>query len=399
MAPGVDVTLERYSDSAGAYIVLDSENPGVYKQLYRAAKAKLRLRIKATTKSPVSQSSDESSTPPSNDQTTPKEQTTPPTSNYLDTVLSSPLAPAAPAAAADAAPTTIAADDTPKMANSDTLFGQTVIDVPSPQSQPQNQPRYRVFTLGQDNLSHPTIVSSHEAGGGAFCIDCNNCGQSIPNEHYHCGICDNGDYDLCTDCVNRGALCRGEGHWLIKRFVENGVLTNSTTETIAPRKEEAKKQATQDAAPAPAPQEERKDVHEETRAGERTCNNCFQGMSIYFSPYPSRGYILITSPEFDESKLVTCEDCPDYDLCITCLIKDEHGHHPGHSFALIQDREFALKNLVMAHCRPGRHHRHAAICDGCDKVCYPLFESNYRVLQADLILDCHWCSTQVLELP
>lgn len=81
--------------------------------------------------------------------------------------------------------------------------------------------------------------------------------------------------------------------------------------------------------------------------------------------------ILITHLEFEESKLVTCEYCPDYDLCITCLIKDEHGHNPEHSFALIQDRDFALKNLVMVHCRPGRHHRHAAICDGCDKVCQP----------------------------
>ncbi|KAL8775019.1 MAG: hypothetical protein Q9209_000498 [Squamulea sp. 1 TL-2023] len=42
------ITFERYSDSAGSYIALDSNNPAVYKQLYRAAKAKLKLRIKAT---------------------------------------------------------------------------------------------------------------------------------------------------------------------------------------------------------------------------------------------------------------------------------------------------------------------------------------------------------------
>ncbi|EER42815.1 ZZ type zinc finger domain-containing protein [Histoplasma capsulatum H143] len=43
-----NITLERYSDSAGSYVVLDSENISVYKQLYRAAKAKLKLQIKVT---------------------------------------------------------------------------------------------------------------------------------------------------------------------------------------------------------------------------------------------------------------------------------------------------------------------------------------------------------------
>lgn len=42
------VVFERYSDSAGSYVTLDPKNPAVYKQLYRAAKAKLKLRFKAT---------------------------------------------------------------------------------------------------------------------------------------------------------------------------------------------------------------------------------------------------------------------------------------------------------------------------------------------------------------
>ncbi|KAH0551034.1 hypothetical protein GP486_007610 [Trichoglossum hirsutum] len=46
--PTQAVVFERYSDSAAAYIVLDENNPSVYKQLYRAAKAKLKLRIRAT---------------------------------------------------------------------------------------------------------------------------------------------------------------------------------------------------------------------------------------------------------------------------------------------------------------------------------------------------------------
>lgn len=42
------VVFERYSDSAASWVKLDAANIAVYKQLYRAAKAKLKLRIKAT---------------------------------------------------------------------------------------------------------------------------------------------------------------------------------------------------------------------------------------------------------------------------------------------------------------------------------------------------------------
>jgi len=47
-----EVVFERWSDSAASYIVLDSNKPAVYKQLYRAAKAKLKLRIKVTHPTP-----------------------------------------------------------------------------------------------------------------------------------------------------------------------------------------------------------------------------------------------------------------------------------------------------------------------------------------------------------
>jgi next-to-BRCA1 protein 1 len=40
--------FERYSDSSTSYVTLDSDKPQVYKTLFRAAKAKLKLRLKAT---------------------------------------------------------------------------------------------------------------------------------------------------------------------------------------------------------------------------------------------------------------------------------------------------------------------------------------------------------------
>lgn len=43
-----ELILERFSDSSGAYVTVTPSNPSTYKQLYRAAKAKLKLRLKAT---------------------------------------------------------------------------------------------------------------------------------------------------------------------------------------------------------------------------------------------------------------------------------------------------------------------------------------------------------------
>lgn len=46
--PDEQVVFERYSDSAASYVTLDADKPQVYKTLFRAAKAKLKLRLKAT---------------------------------------------------------------------------------------------------------------------------------------------------------------------------------------------------------------------------------------------------------------------------------------------------------------------------------------------------------------
>jgi next-to-BRCA1 protein 1 len=72
---------------------------------------------------------------------------------------------------------------------------------------------------------------------------------------------------LCQDCIDKGVLCDGEGHWMIKRSVKNGKVVNSTTETLPPR----------------IPQSESKTALvasvEETKVNSvsRTCNSCIQG--------------------------------------------------------------------------------------------------------------------------
>ncbi|KAJ5692117.1 Zinc finger ZZ-type [Penicillium macrosclerotiorum] len=336
----VNVILERYSDSAGSYIRLDCDNIAVYKQLYRAAKAKSKLRIKAN----------------------------PPRHNYLETVLSSPI----PVACTEALPTTSESNPVSAFEPSQPQAG--LVDA-------NNEPRYRDFDMEQDNLRFPVI--SHRSFNGMFCIDCNNCGRSIANDHYHCSICEYGDYDLCPQCVDDGASCRGEGHWLIKRMVVNGVVINSTTETIPPRQHlpslEPQASVPQHAA-RPAAQELKPTLAVCPAFSDLSPPTPECALEMAASAVPDAedrsesGIHDLSKPmcngccrEVDESNLVRCKDCEDYDLCLRCLLRNKHGHHPAHTFSLGSDRNFSLKNLIMSRCLPGRQFKHAAICDGCDK--------------------------------
>ncbi|CAG8029346.1 unnamed protein product [Penicillium salamii] len=340
----VNVILERYSDSAGSYVRLDCDNIVVYKQLYRAAKAKSKLRIKVS-------SLDTSPAPVPSEPTLEFNQ---PRHSYLETVLS----PAAP----PTIPIFPAVD--PVQTRHET-------------QQPISQPRLRNFEMESEKHQFPII--SHNSPNGMFCIDCNKCGRSIANGHYHCSICENGDYDLCPQCVTAGATCGGDGHWLIKRIVKDGAVTNSTTEIIPPRDQSAEApvqvkrevitkpvihvpESVQESIPEPAISSPCLDAAVQGE-DKPICNGCCR--------------------EADESNLVRCNDCEDYDLCLRCLLRDKHGHHPGHTFHLGSDRNFCLKNLITSRCLPGRQFRHAAVCDGCDKVCFnpPLDNPNTDFIQ------------------
>ncbi|KAJ5885283.1 Zinc finger ZZ-type [Penicillium taxi] len=350
-----NVILERYSDSAGAYIRLDSDNIPVYKQLYRAAKAKSKLRIKVTTVgswAPL---------PAGSPMPTEQVNQNPPRHSYLETVLSSPILPSAlqvtPSSTSDSTSLTTSA------------IPPALLDTTVP------EPRMRNFKAEEDSSHFPII--SHSSASGIYCIDCNNCHRSIANQHYHCSICEDGDYDLCPQCVDDGVSCGDENHWLIKRVVVNGEVTNSTTETIAPRlykscakshadlneqtkptvlpvkvEEISKKSGTQSAEPTLVSSQISQmisHVYDELDLNEEraSCNGCCH--------------------EYNDRNLVTCNECEDFDLCVQCIFRNKHGHHPAHTFYPASERNSNLKTIIKTHCLPGRKFEHPAICDGCEK--------------------------------
>ena len=146
---------------------------------------------------------------------------------------------------------------------------------------------------------------------------------------------------------------------MVKRFVKNGNVVNSTTQRIPP-----KVKATEPKDIPGAFTDEKQSVTYEEEAT-RTCNSCVKGKFVRLD----RHHAKLTSLVLSEREFVTCTVCEDYDLCLECHTVNKHGHHPGHAFKGATP-DTALSALGNALCNPGRNARHNAVCDGCDKFIY-----------------------------
>ncbi|KAI9743905.1 MAG: hypothetical protein M1818_002639 [Claussenomyces sp. TS43310] len=370
--PTSEAIFERYSDSAAAFVTLDSENISVYKQLYRAAKAKQKLRLKATVvhKHPnmPRHAFVEDEALGTTEQVEAHHYPSPPASppvvqsKHADSwneEISSPsvaeirrnledLLTSRDASQADASSKSVTADFSAE------THGSASSEIPVTYGQAA---RERFFAeLAGINTERRAALRAKcgpPVQQSTYSVYCNSCQNPIPDQHYHCSICDDGDFDLCQACVDDGNLCSGEGHWLIKRFVQNGKVINSTTEILPPKNSIADPKATLESS----------DVEDEEET--RTCNSCIQG--IYFfsdKMFNGRANLAIELPE---RNFVTCTTCSDYDLCIPCHMTGDHGHHPRHAFVPVVG-DVQLTAFAKALLQPGRNASHQAICDGCDKA-------------------------------
>ena len=372
--------LERFSDSAGGYITLNQSNPQVFKTLIRAAKAKGKLRLKATV-SPLAVPQEKEVVEV---QAAPKQA--------APLIVRSPLPVAHSRQTMDNGGSQVPQASPPRDSVSfdqrsigSGIFQfrdarnsqQTLISDEAPVPQPffdQSAFFDKLAAPAVPNMM-PTLalrpresVEAPKKWCDEMTVFCNVCGVATPDTHYHCSICHEGDYDLCEKCVKDGKLCPGDNHWLIKRFSKNGEYVQSTTTRIAapvkpePRMEEQKKEM-----PGTF-MDDTKVLASDTRTPTRTCNSC-----------------VIVLPE---REFVTCNDCDDYDLCITCFEDVEKtGHHPAHSFKPSTE-ETVLTLSATTKLAPGRNVRHNAICDGCDQ---PIFGVRHKCLSCpdwDYCNDC-----------
>jgi len=238
-------------------------------------------------------------------------------------------------------------------------------------------PLPRPFTTNQkdmfDNLAlraRNSVATLVNHNGHPWSIYCNECDAPMANAHFHCSICDGGDYDLCENCVASGKLCPGEGHWLIKRSIQDGKVVASTTKRISPRKPTFVK--TEDIMVGDTPggsavNTKTKTLVENPQRPSRTCNNC-----------------VVVLPE---EQFVTCTACEDFDLCVRCHMANKHGHHPAHGFKKI-DASIVLPLVADTMLAPGRNVRHNAICDGCDKKIYGVRNKCLSCPDWDYCSDC-----------
>lgn len=196
-----------------------------------------------------------------------------------------------------------------------------------------------------------------------FAVCCNYCDRTIPDSHYHCSTCDNGDYDLCSECVEQGITCHSAEHWLIKRFVRGDSILVSTTERIAPK---PKAKAVEPVWSPCAPMHERP-LPRYSHYPSRTCNSCVQ--------------------ELPDNEFLHCTSCEDFDLCKACFKNDQHGHHPKHGFTAAVEGT-PMPSDVSKRLSPGRNQRHHAICDGCEKFIFGIRHKCLDCPDWDYCADC-----------
>ncbi|OAA57708.1 ZZ type zinc finger domain protein [Cordyceps fumosorosea ARSEF 2679] len=373
--------IERYSDSAGSFVLLDSANLSVYKQLYRAAKAKSKLKLRVT----LVEDPEQAPKPSSNDQIPEPVQATesekkPDVQPEIQQPESQPqtslpLLTSYPSMSKQYDPTLLA--KAAKMVNNREELRK---DFESRLSCLMS--RQSLNSTSPDTSSSPPSESTTST----FAVCCNRCSRTIHDAHYHCSTCDDGDYDVCQGCIDLGLTCKSDTHWLIKRSIVDGTIVKSSTEKLSPKpkpkaaKEEPKIQpalysryispsvsyevprparspAFVDLAPPPSffarpPIEPSAMIGLGTSdfpfplGNTRTCNAC-----------------LVQHAEF---KFLHCQQCEDFDLCESCFSSDSHGHHPMHGFAPAVPGTKMADNII-ARMAPGRNCLHLAICDGCNQ--------------------------------
>ncbi|KAK4191459.1 hypothetical protein QBC35DRAFT_448380 [Podospora australis] len=368
----VDAIFERYSDSAAAYVVLDQTNVSVYKQLYRAAKAKQKLKLRISipetqAEEPVEETvepSIEESTEPtpqeSSEEQEPKEGPKP--ASVSDEVeeeapkLAQSLPNEEPAALSMSQVGRCASHEELNEAVSKALENATAITEQFLKSEAKAVKDRALAVEAMAARLAGQLAQPMQPIRPTYAVCCNSCDKTVPEVHYHCSTCDDGDFDLCQECVDQGIACYGASHWLIKRFVKDGVIINSTTERIAPKEKPQPQQQQQQqraqpvqVTPGSYPTAERIiPVFTEPQprySSIRTCNCCVQ--------------------ELPEVEFVHCLNCDDFDLCRACFAKNRHGHHPKHAFVAAVEGT-RLEPQVANRLGAGRGQRHNAICDGCD---------------------------------
>merc|ERR1712054_167998 len=379
-----DIIIERYSDSAAAYVWLDPNNQAVHKQLYRAAKAKSKLKLRVSIKKNLNE-----------------ETTSGPQPVSIEDVPEGIIAPLNPTPSDQTS-------SLPKIPDSQAFaehqrearrLREQISRTMSAMAVP-SEPELKYTQTTPEDATEPVAEEQEQpetatpfSASPRFAICCNSCHQQTSHIHYHCSTCEDGDFDLCMECVDSGVTCYSTEHWLIKRTMVDGNIVSSTTEKLAP-KPKPKPEANQTIGMCPGVRNwssQSMGPHYEMPSQLDTLNLPLQlaepsavdeaanwaqleekfaslNVGASLSNYFAAGIRTCNSciRELPEAKFMHCQVCPDFDLCLDCFPNDIDGHHPAHRFSPAVAGTI-IPDLVRAKMAAGRNQAHQAICDGCDK--------------------------------
>lgn len=254
--------------------MLDPSDTAVFKKLARAARAKLKLRIKAVTP-PTANGNAPYALP--NHHPALASEITLTNVNGVCNVLPSPqvLSPLRLSTASDGS---IKFPGTPSAIPLNVATATASAQLATNRCSLRTcRSDYVIEPFGQRDLAVRPKIEPTAPPTGAWSVYCNNCDTPMANEHYHCNICDDGDYDLCRACVDAGHHCPGDGHWLIKRLVKNGQVINSTTETVSPKPKFGEPSEMPGAFTEEKKVEDEEAEEEQIDEPHRTCNACVNG--------------------------------------------------------------------------------------------------------------------------
>ncbi|EFE42160.1 ZZ type zinc finger domain protein [Trichophyton verrucosum HKI 0517] len=360
--------MRRYSDSAGEYLTLDSEQPAGYKQLYRAAKAKLKLRIQVDRVYTDAHDEPEEETPAETIvdnliddhgmEAKPEELSEQPQSGFEFAIENGHLP--------EPSQTLPEKVSSPRSSYLDTVLEHRPAESPSATRMLGSRSVCRLPPILPANTSTATYSCS-------IMIDCNLCKASIPNEHYHCSVCEGGDCDLCQECIDAGNLCPAGTHWLIKRSLNDGQLVSSTTEIVGPKffkpveeegeKEESKEESKPESKPEP---EATSKVESQPKSQEPEVAEIIRDPDYR----PSEPVIHRALCDMCDCQIINarykCIDCPNWDVCASC-VGDVKYSHPGHRFVPL---------FLPLPPRASQHVVHPGVyCDG--RLCHDKFNVQY----------------------
>jgi next to BRCA1 gene 1 protein len=251
---GAKCLFERYSDSAASYVVLDKTNTAVYKQLHRAAKAKQKLKLRVTTIREEPKVEEKAESPKISPKTVSIEEVPdeskfpmPSYASKSEETLVTPAAPVQNTRPVEPSLDQYLDDHLRFVERNHEKVERDIAQFKARVAELQRVQEQRLQAVGVAPLLE-NLEESIAAPRANFAVCCNLCDRTVPDSHYHCSTCEDGDFDLCQTCVDKGLTCYSSDHWLIKRFVKDGAIINSTTERIAPKKKVVQ------AVPEPQPQ-------------------------------------------------------------------------------------------------------------------------------------------------